>query len=361
MKSNSKLIIGIVALLCLALIIGLFLFNGKKQKQDVVKIGVVGPLTGTGATTSAYWVNGLNFAVENLNAIEGGEKYELLVEDCQSDPSLVASCYKRLELQGVKYFIAVGGQFAMVAAPLTKGKDVLYFTTADYNEAILDQTDRGFRVSPTAATFADTAIHYINRNYGYSNYGTFALNTVACLDATRAFVRGVESINGNVVFQETYDMGANDFNSVVSKVANKHADCIFMTGFGISPLAFTNQLAANSSFDSVVLFGDHNVATKSFVDGLRNNKATIYSADCRFSNNMEKEYIAKYGSRSNVIATGSYIIPFLIKSAREKASFDDINSQLNYLRGNIHNTAIGDVKIDEKGNCEMAMEVYKIQ
>lgn len=343
-------------------LLSLILFLGcKNNNKEVVKIGVVGPLTGVGATTSAYWVNGLNFAIEKLNAIEGGEKYELVIEDCQSDPSLAASCYKRLEMQGVKYCIAVGGQFAMVVAPLTKGKDVLYFTTADYNEAILNQTDRGFRVSPTATTYADTAVNFLHRNFGYSQYSTFALNTVACLDATKAFVRGVDRIKGNVVFQETYDMGANDFNSVVGKVANKGAEAIFMTGFGISPLAFTNQLAGYDNFNNIVLFGDHNVATKSYIDGLRNNKATIYSADCRFNDDLEKEYIAKYGSHSNVIATGSYIIPFLIKNARENTSTKDINAQLNYLRANTHKTVLGDVKIDKKGNCEMAMQVYKIQ
>lgn len=333
----------------------------KNTDNKVVKIGVVGPLTGAGATTSAYWTNGLKYAVDQLNAIEGDEQYKLLIEDCQSDPTQAVACYKRLELQGVKYVLAVGGQFAMAVAPLTKGKDVLFFTTADYNPAILDQTDRGFRVFPSSTTFADTAVNYMKRTYDYHNYATFALNTVACLEATKSFAQGVNRVGGELVFQETYDMGASDFNSVVAKYADKGAEGIFMTGFGISPLAFANQLAANSSYDSVALFGDLNLATKSFVDGIRNNKIKVLYADCRFPNEMETEYVNKYGSHSNAIVTSSYIIPFMVKEARAKTKASDINAQLNYMRGHTINTQLGDIKIDAKGDCEMGVQVYQLQ
>ena len=350
----KKTIIILFSALCL-------LAGCKHNDKNVVKIGVVGPLTGAGATTSAYWTNGLNYAIEHLNAIEGGEKYELLVEDCQSDPAQAVACYKRLELLGVKYVLAVGGQFSMAVAPLTNGKDVLYFTTADYNEAILDQTDHGFRIFPSSVIFADTAVNYLCSNYGVEKYATFALNTVACLEATKAFAKGVERVEGELVFQETYDMGAADFNSVVAKVADKGAEGIFMTGFGISPLAFANQIAANSSFDSIILFGDLNLATKSFVEGIRNSKATICYADCRFPDSLETAYMDKYGSHSNAIVTSSYIIPFMIQNARANADKKSIEEQLKYMRGRTLETKVGNVTLDEKGNCEMGVQVFQLQ
>lgn len=340
----------------------LMLFVGcDRYKKDTVKIGVVGPLTGAGATTSEYWVNGLNYAIDHLNAIEGGEKYELIVEDCQSDPALAVSCFKRLELSGTKYVLAVGGQFAMAVAPLSKGKDMLFFTTADYNDAILDQTDCGFRVFPSSATFGDTAVNYLHRNFGFTKYATFALNTVACLEATKSFARGVERVDGQIVFQETYDMGSYDFNTVVSKVADKEAEAVFMTGFGISPLAFANQLASNNKFDSIVLFGDLNLATKSFVEGLRNEKPCVYYADCHFPDDTENEYMAKYQSHSNAIVTCSYVIPFLIQETRANANKKDIKAQREYLHNRTFDTKIGEVGISENGNCEIGFQVYQLR
>lgn len=346
----------------LVIFAAMLLFVGcNRHEKGIVTIGVVGPLTGAGATTSQYWVNGLNFAIDHLNAIEGGEQYKLMIEDCQSDPTQAVACYKRLELQGVKYVFAVGGQFAMAVAPLTKGKDMLFFTTADYNEAVLDQTDCGFRVFPSSETFGGTAANYLYNNYGFTKYASFALNTVACLEASKAFANGVERNGGQMVFQETYDMGDHDFNSLITKDADKEAEAVFMTGFGISPLAFANQLAANSRFDSIFLFGDLNLATKSFVEGIRNDKARVLYADVRFPEETENEYMDKYQGHSNAIVTSSYIIPFLIDEARANASQSSIKAQLDYMRSRTFNTEIGDVDIDEKGNCKISVTVYQLQ
>lgn len=339
----------------------LLLVGCTRNEKGAVTIGVVGPLTGAGATTSEYWVNGLNYAIDHLNAKGDGKKYKLMIEDCQSDPAQAVACYKRLELQGAKYVFAVGGQFAMAVAPLTKGKNMLFFTTADYNEAVLDQTDCGFRVFPSSETFGDTAADFLHRNYGFTRYASFALNTVACLEATKAFVNGVERNGGQMAFQETYDMGDRDFNSLITKDADKEAEAVFMTGFGISPLAFANQLASNNKFDSIVLFGDLNLATKSFTEGIRNNKASVFYADVRFDEETEKEYMDKYQSHSNAIVTSSYIIPFLIDEARAATSPKDFKAQRDYMRNHTFSTKIGDVAIDAKGNCKMGFKVFQLQ
>lgn len=353
MKIKTKSIVMFAALM--------LLMGCKNPDKNVVKIGVVGPMTGAGATTCEYWINGLNYAVEQINAMENGERYKLIMEDCQSDPAQAVSCYKRLEMQGVNYILAVGGQFSMAVAPLTKGKDVLFFTTADYNEAVLDQTDRGFRVYPSAETYGDTAANYLNRNFGFVKYSSLALNTVPCLEATKAFAKSVANNNGEMVFQETYDMGDNNFNNLVSKIADKEPQAVFLTGFGISPLAFANQIAANSKFDNIVLFGDVNIATKSFVEGIRNDKARMFYADTRFPEIVENEYYAKYNAHSNALVTSSYIIPFLIREARSNASAKSNQSQLEYLRCKTISTKIGDIQIDNRGNCKMEMQVYKLQ
>jgi len=98
-----------------------------------VNIGVIAPMTGAGAVTVDYWKSGLDMAVEIINSNQT-KKYELLYEDCQSNPTVATACFKRLEMKGVKYFIVLGGQFAMAVAPMTKGKDMLLFTSSDYNE-----------------------------------------------------------------------------------------------------------------------------------------------------------------------------------------------------------------------------------
>ena len=87
----KKVIYALVAVLAIV---------GCKQKENVVTIGVISPMTGAGAACSAYWVNGFNMAIDHLNQASDGIKYEIQFEDCQSNPAEAVNCYKRLEQRG---------------------------------------------------------------------------------------------------------------------------------------------------------------------------------------------------------------------------------------------------------------------
>lgn len=329
--------------------------------KDVVKIGVISPMTGAGASCADYWVNGLKLAVEEINSASD-ETYELIFEDCQSDPAEAISCYKRLELRGVKYVVAVGGQFAMAVAPLTKGKNILYFTSADYNEAVLNESDCAFRVYPSANTLAETAADYLKNTLGKENIAVITMNTVPNLAVSNALEEDFTALGGNVVFKDTYNIGQFDFKDVVNKLKTKKIDAVFLTGFGTSTYSFCNQLSAYPQFNDVVVLGDVNLSTADFVSNMANNPLTVYVADSKLAGEFEILYKETYGDESNSLSSCSYIIPYLIKEARDSADDkDDIKSQLNYIRNRTFDTAMGDVTFDSTGNCALSMQVYRLK
>ena len=92
MKRFSNYLVIAFVLLCVVLT-GCFL-----QKRDTVKIGIIIPMTGAGAATVDYWVNGFNMAIEELNAQDSGAKYELLFEDCNKFQLLLYNCHKVLNI-----------------------------------------------------------------------------------------------------------------------------------------------------------------------------------------------------------------------------------------------------------------------
>lgn len=340
----------------------LALFASCTNKTNVVKIGVVGPMTGAGAATADYWVNGLNLAIDQINAKENGTTYELVFEDCRSDAKEAVSCYKRLELQGIKYMIAVGGQFAMAIAPLTKEQDVLYFTTSDYNDAVLNATDCAFRAYPSANTLGKTAAEYLYNELGKKNVATVIINTVPNLLAGKAFVANFEALGGTVAFSDTYDIGQFDFKDMVAKMAQKTIDCVFYIGFGQSANAFTTQLYANPKFNDVVILGDVNMSTKDYLTSVENIPLDVYVADTKLSDEFEKIYNEKYGNPSNSIASCASIIPFIIDEARQNAeNKNDLKSQLNYIRGREFSSPVGTIVFDNTGNVQLPMQVYKVK
>ena len=279
------------------------------KKENVVKIGLVSPMTGAGAAVVDYWVNGFNMAVEELNAKNQGTKYEIVFEDCQSDPATAVSCYKRLEMQGIKYIIGFGGQFAMAIAPMTKGKDVMYFTVMDYNETVLDVTDCAFRVYPSAKALGDIAANYLVDSCGLKDFATITLNTVPCLQATQAFCDNISGKEGaSVNFQDKYDIGSFDFKNTVNRMSEKKINGIFINGFGNSPASFANQMSYVKKFDGITMFGDVNLSTASFAANNKNDKITVYYADADIKDEFLQKYVPGMFDNTYMI-TSQFITP----------------------------------------------------
>ena len=348
--------------ICLFIFVVLSVVSCKKQTDNKVKIGVVIPMTGAGSTTAGYWVNGFEMALNKLNADNKDVQYEVVYEDSKSDPATSISCFKRLEMQGVKYILAIGGQFAMAIAPMTKGKDIIYFTSADYNEAVLDASDCAFRVYPSANALGTIASDFLANKLGIKKAAAISLNTVPCLQAYNAFSDNLQKLGGSVEFSDEYDIGTYDFKNTVSKMGDKDFGGIFITGFGISPAAFCSQMASNSKFDNVVLLGDVNLATKSFAENKKNDKVKIYYADAKLSDDFCTEYKSKYGESANSYCGCAYVIFNIIDQARKAVKDpNDIASQREYLRGKEIKTDIASLTFDNKGNGEMEMNIFKLQ
>lgn len=330
-----------------------------KGKKDVINIGVISPTSGAGAVTAEYWINGLNMAIDHINASSKGKQFNLIYEDCQSLPSEAVNCYKRLELRGVKYYIAVGGQFALAVAPLTKGKDVILFTTADYNDAILQVTDRALRFFPSAKTMASTSADYVVNTLGFKNIAVISNSAVAQQMVCQDFTKDIESLGATAVFSDTYSIGQSDFKDMITKMSRYPVEAVLFTGFGNSPGAFCTQFASSAKFQGATVIGDMNLFTRDFINSVKNAPLHVYYSDTKLSDDFDKLYHERFGTESNAISSCSYVIPFLFQEAINANK--NINDQLAYLKGRTFDTAMGQIQIDESGNTEMPMTTYQLQ
>ncbi len=343
----------------LYILIPILVLASCKGKTNVITIGVISPMTGAGAVTAEYWTNGLNMAIEDINASSTGKQYKLIYEDCQSIPSEAVNCYKRLELRGVKYYIAVGGQFALAVAPLTKGKDVILFTTADYNDAILKETDRAIRFFPSAKTMASTSADYVVNILGFKNIAVISNSAVAQQMVCQSFTKDIESLGATALFSDTYSIGQSDFKDMITKMSRYPIEAVLFTGFGNSPGAFCTQFASSPKFQGATIIGDMNLYTRDFVNSVKNAPLHIYYSDTKLSDDFDKKYSERFGTESNAISSCSYVIPFLFQEAIKANK--NINDQLAYLKGRAFDTAMGTIQIDEFGNTEMPMTTYQLQ
>src|SRR3954466_2682140 len=80
---------------------------GSAHAQAQVKFGVAGPITGPNAAFGAQLKNGVEQAVEDINAAGGinGQKLQIVVGDDVSDPKQGVSVANKFVSEGVKMVV----------------------------------------------------------------------------------------------------------------------------------------------------------------------------------------------------------------------------------------------------------------
>ena len=134
-------------LLFVALVLSFFL--GQAHAADTVKIGLMGPMTGSWASEGQEMKQVLDLLAEELNAKGGiaGKKVEVISEDDGGDPRTASLAAQRLSTQGV---VAVIG---------TYGSAVTEATQNIYNEAKIIQIANG----STAIRLTEKGLPYFFR------------------------------------------------------------------------------------------------------------------------------------------------------------------------------------------------------
>jgi len=229
-KSRS---ITIFLIIVLAVIIT-FILSCQPKKPKEIKIGVITPLTGEGATYGEATKQGLDLAIVEINdagSIEGKE-VKLIYEDSQIKPEpATGAIYKLITVDKVPVIIgAFGSSVTLSIAPIAEKNKVVLFTASSTTDAIKDAGDYIFRNVPpnsaqgkTAALFAvdrlgikEAAILFINNDYGIS--------------LKNAFEKIFTEKGGKILIIENYNQGDRDFRTQLTKIKSEKPNLIYYPG-----------------------------------------------------------------------------------------------------------------------------------
>src|ERR1700732_5595328 len=123
---------------------------GSAFAQDTIKIGEFGSLTGDNASFGTSQNNGVQMAVEEINAAGGvlGKKIELTVEDNQTKQGETTTITRKLISQD--HVVAIIGEVAssksLEAAPICQASKIPQIATAATNPRVTQTGDYIFRV-----------------------------------------------------------------------------------------------------------------------------------------------------------------------------------------------------------------------
>ena len=350
---SSKIALG----MALGLTLGLALSPLGAYAQ--VKVGVGGPMTGGSAAFGAQFKQGVEQAVEDINAAGGilGQKVVLYVGDDRADPKEGVSVANKFAADGVKFVI---GHFnSGVTIP---GSDVymengmLVITPGATNPKVTDRNMWNvFRVcgrddqlgSAAGAIIADkfkgkrVAIIHDKTTYGQG----LAEETRKAINA-----KGLRA-----VMFEGVNKDDKDFTALVSKIKGANADLIYWGGLHDTAGLIVRQMRDQGV--KAPLMGGDGMADEEFAaiagPGAEGTLMT-FTPDPR-TNPKNKDIVElfrkKRGFEPQAYTLYSYAALQIIKQAAEQAKSVDPKKVADVMHsGKVFNTVLGDLTFDKKGD-----------
>jgi ABC-type branched-subunit amino acid transport system substrate-binding protein len=216
--------------------------------EQVVKIGVSGPLSGANAFAGKDDENGVRLAVEELNAQQikvGGKpvRFELMSEDDQGDPKAGVNVAQKFVDAGVKFVLGpYNSGVAIPASRVYNDAGVLMSTVGTNPKITQSHYPTVFRIVASDAQVGGSVADYAAKELKIKNVGVIDDRTAFGQGIADEFSRRAKAAGINVVGREFTTDKASDFSTILTALKAKHVDAIFFGGYAPQGAPMARQM-----------------------------------------------------------------------------------------------------------------------
>lgn len=352
-------------LLSVFVIAGLFLMACQK-KEDVIKIGVAGPMTGDQAKMGTDFKNGVALAIEEWNSKGGvlGKRVQMLVADDQHDPKQAVAVANKLVNDGV---VGIIGHFnsscSIPASDVYNRAGIPMITPASTNPQLTEKGYRGvFRVCGRDDQQGAIGARFVTEQLKIKKVAVIHDKTTYGQGLADEFKKNVARTS-EIVYYGGIVQGDKDFKTVLTAIREKKPDLIYFGG--VYPEAGllvkqAKELGINVPFMS----GDGTIDPK-FIEiagSAAEGTFLTFSPDPK-KIPTAKTFIEAYEKRFGEIGPYSiyaYDATNILLTAIKEAGTADGKAVIDKLHSLEFSGALGKIRFDEKGDVTVAPYVIWI-
>jgi branched-chain amino acid transport system substrate-binding protein len=311
------------AALALSAVAALAFVGCAKAESKTIKIGGIYPLSGAVAVYGVEARNGVQLAIEEINAAGGinGKQVELVAEDDEGSPEKTVNAYKKLTTKdGVSIIIGsltsgctkaitalAQEQKVVVVAPAATAADVTSAGNFIFRTCFIDpfQGTVGAKFASEELKAKNAAVLYDAGN----DYSVGLFNN---------FKAGFEAAGGTVAAAESYNTGDKDFNAQLTKIKNAKPDVVYLPDYYSTVALIAKQLRAQGITAPIVgADGWGGIVDNAGDEVLNGFYSDHYAADS--TDQKVVDFVAKYTAKFNATPTSfaalGYDAAYIIKDA----------------------------------------------
>lgn len=343
----KKIIWIVIAVIVIAVIIGITRGPNENIKIEPIKIGVIVPLTGNLAFIGEAAKNGADLAMDKINKDSSlTHTYQVIIEDDAFDAKKTASAINKLiSIDKVHAVVSLSSTGGNVVAPIATQTKLPHIGLA--SDPIVANGDYNFIHWTRPQEEVDLMISELKKR-NLTKVAIVGVNQQGFEAISNDFKNKAKSNGITVVADEVFSSGERDFKAIISKTQNTKPDVYLLGIFSPELEIFGKQMkdlgvkTPRTSIESFGLANDPSVFEGSwFID------AAVSTGG------FNDEYRQKYGKEVGPAAANVYDAVNLFVQAVEKAekvtvpTSDKIVSALSEI--NSYSGALGPLSVDSEG------------
>ena len=339
---------------------------------EPIKVGVYGDLTGQTSSFGQSTKNGIELAVEEINAADGvnGRKIVLVVEDDQGRPEQAKTVVSKLINQDKVHAVLgeVASTNSLAAAPVAQEARIPMITPSSTNPKVTQVGDYISRVC------------FIDPFQG-AVMAKFAANTLKAKSAailgdvnsdyskglTQFFEEEFAKLGGKVVAKEAYTQTDPDFKGQLTKIRDLKPDVIYVPGY-YGQVGIIVKQARELGINVPLLGGDGWDSPELWSLGGEALKNTYISNHYSAENpapeiqNFVKKFKAKFGVEPDSLAALAYDAAKVLADAIKRAGGTEsvkLKDAINATKGFAGVT--GTITLDSNRNAVKPAVVLELE
>lgn len=224
---------------------------------DVIKIGVVGPMTGPLANMGAQWRQGIEaYMALNGNTV-GEHEIEVVYRDSTGNPATAKQMAQELIVrEGVQALLGFGiSPSAAAAAPIINEVKIPTFLPHVASPGLLQASPYFVRLGQSIATNAEVASAWALQQGIKSAYIAVA-DYAPGHDVAKAFRPHFEAGGGTVVGEDNIPLSTVDFSPFAERIAEANPEMVqLFIPPGAQAVSMVKALAARGVMESATIIG----------------------------------------------------------------------------------------------------------
>ncbi len=335
-----------------------------------VKLGVAGPITGPSATFGAMLKNGVEQAVEDINASGGilGQRLQLSLGDDVSRPEQGVSVANKFVGDGVKFVVGhFNSGVSIPASEVYAESGILQITPASTNPRF---TERGlwnvFRTCGRDDQQGAVAAKFIAEKFKDKRIVILHDKTPYGKGLADETQKAMNAAGVKEVLYEGINPGERDYTAIVTKMKQQRAEVLFWGGLHGEAGVLLRQMREQGL--NAQMIGGDGIATAELAaiagDAVEGTLMTFGPDPTKRDN--AKPVLARFAAKNinpETYTLYSYAAVQVIKQAAEKANSLDPKKVAEIMHsGMAFDTVIGKFSLNKKGDrtdADYVMYVWK--